>query len=123
MQTRMEDLPGRRHEQKLGISQQAEGVPGQWRESEKINVGSLLIPWMWPAYARTGHSRRRRGIALVTETEKEWLAGLHSPLPMPCKQARPGWRPQPDRSCLALGSEVARKAGRAKLFDFQGFPS
>lgn len=42
---------------------------------------------------------------------------------MPCKQAQPGWRPQPDRSCLALGSEVARKAGKAKLFEFQGFPS
>lgn len=120
VQTRVGGLPGGRHEQNLAFRSK-QRVPGPWRESEKTDVGSVLIASMSPAYARTGHSRPCLGIALVTETEKEWPAGLPSPLPMPCKQAQPGCRPRPDRSCLALGSEVARKAGRARLSDSQGF--
>lgn len=122
VQTRVGGLPGGRPEQNL-VFRSKQRVPGPWRESEKTDVGSVLIAWMSPAYARTGHSRPCLGIALVTEAEKEWPAGLPSPLPMPCKQAQPGCRPRPDRSCLALGSEVARKAGRARLSDSQGFPS
>lgn len=43
----------------------------------------------------------------------------------PCPTSRPSWgqRPPPDHSCLTPNSEVARKAGKEKLFDFQGFPS
>lgn len=41
----VEDLPGRRNEQKLGVLWQAEGVLGQWRELEKIKIGSMLLPW------------------------------------------------------------------------------
>lgn len=43
----------------------------------------------------------------------------------PCPTSRPsrGQRPQPDHSCLVPGSEVAKKAGKAELFHFQGFPS
>lgn len=49
----MEDLPGRRNEKKLDILQQTEGVLGQWRELEKIDVGSMLLWWMWQAYEPT----------------------------------------------------------------------
>lgn len=54
---------------------------------------------------------------------KSGLPELHSPLPMPYKQAQLGHSPSPDHARLVPGSEVARKAGKAKLFDFQGFLS
>lgn len=120
----MEDLPGRRSKKKLDVLQQAEDVLGQRRELEKINIGSRLLWWMWQAYEPTLAIPSLVWESLRQPRErKSGLLGLFSPLPMPYKQAQPGWSPPHPDSCRAPGSDAAKEAGRAKLFNFQGFLS
>ena len=39
----VEDLLGRRNEQTRGVLQQAQGALGQWKELERMDVGSMLL--------------------------------------------------------------------------------
>jgi hypothetical protein len=64
-------------------------------------------------HAHTGPSRPCPGLALVMKNAQRVF---------PCLTSRPGsLSPHANHACLALGSEVAREAGKAKLFDFGGF--
>ena len=72
---------------------------------------------LWPFQALSGNRSGNQECVTV--------ACWGCPRFFPCPTSRPsrGRRPQPDHSCLIPGSEVARKAGKAELFDFQAFPS
>lgn len=72
---------------------------------------------LWPFQALSGNRSGNQECVTV--------ACWGCPRFFPCPTSRPsrGRRLQPDHSCLIPGSEVARKAGKAELFDFQAFPS
>lgn len=88
----------------------------------RVNVGSMLLHR--GLQANTGHSTPCLGIALVTKKALRGLMGLACLFPCPTSRPRLlGSKPQPNRSCLAPGPEVAREARKTKktVWFFEAF--
>lgn len=113
----VEDFPGKRKEQKCSVLQQAEGVLGQGKELERMNVGSSCFHGCsrhvgphWPFLTLFGNCFGNQ------ECIKE--ASWACPHLFPC----PARRPHADHS-RAPAAEVAKRLERQSCLISKGFQS
>ena len=113
----VEDFPGKRKEQKCVVLQQAEGVLGQWKELERMNVGSSCF------HGCSRHVGPHRPFLTLSgnrfgnqECIKE--ASWACPRLFPC----PASRPRPDHS-RAPAAEVEKRLERQSCLISKAFRS
>lgn len=107
---------------KTMVSCSEQPVFGPWRKQEKMNIGSMLLPWMsrrvgphWPFQALSGSRFGNQ------ECVKEACQACPHLFPCPTSWASQGQGPHPDRSRLAPGAEVAKTLDRPRCLISEAF--